>query len=491
MDAIFSALTDLGAQIRLADLVDIAIVAAFFYAVILLLQRSISRRAIRSILGASTIFLATYVLARLTGLFLIELVVEVLFFLLIVGAILIFQEDLRRIIDHLGGWNLFSRSRSDDTSPETIDILTEAAEKLAEQHTGALIALKGQESWQRLIHGGIDVDGEVSQPLLYSLFNPTSPGHDGAILLNGERVLRFGAHLPLSTRLSGDSELGTRHAAGLGLSERCDALVIIVSEERGEISVAENGTLAVVDTPSELKSRLQQFWETRYLPRQKEPDTGWNFRQVRVGFLSVVLAGALWLLFIYDPRPRYRPIEAPIAFEDLPSQWHVEEPSPGRATVFLSGSRRAFDRLNTDEVVISVNVQNLEEGVNDRVLTARDVRLPPGLQVTQIEPQEVEFTAQKMRARRAAIHVETSGQLSATLEMVDLRVDPDSVTVLTPDTGTDTLSVVSTEPIDLSEISESTSITRPLVLPGDLQLAADEPREITIAIEVRESSDGS
>src|SRR5699024_11365592 len=121
------------------------------------------------------------------------------------------------------------------------------------------------------IHGGIKLEGEISLPFLLSIFNPESPGHDGAVLLEDHEITRFGVHLPLSTNLNRQLTSGTRHAAALGMSEHCDALVGVVSEERGVISVAQAGHLFEVDTGSELKNILDDFWNNHY----RTSDTSW------------------------------------------------------------------------------------------------------------------------------------------------------------------------------------------------------------------------
>src|SRR5699024_10925097 len=128
----------------------------------------------------------------------------------------------------------------------------------------ALIVLKGKEEWDRHITGGVELQGQVSLPLLFSIFDPKTAGHDGALLIENGLITKFGTHLPLSTHLHKISRGATRHAAALGLSERCDALVIVVSEERGVISVARQGQLIELDASSDLKSHLTEFWAELY-----------------------------------------------------------------------------------------------------------------------------------------------------------------------------------------------------------------------------------
>ena len=181
---------------------------------------------------------------------------------------MLFQADLLRLLDQIGSWSLYRRPRDGGDAPEVTDTLTETVAHLADQHTGALIAIRGHQPWERLLRGGIRLDGRLSQPLLVSIFDDSTPGHDGVVLLEGDRVTRFAVHLPLTENLPEASRFGgTRHAAALGLAEQCDALVIVVSEERGTISVAEGEHITELATASELKERLTHFWQRHYGPR--------------------------------------------------------------------------------------------------------------------------------------------------------------------------------------------------------------------------------
>src|SRR5262249_3136950 len=141
--------------------------------------------------------------------------------------------------------------------PDVIDILTTSVAKLVLDKTGALIVLHGRDPLHRHVDGGWDLDGALSQPLLDSIFDPHSLGHDGAVLVQRGRLARFGCHLPLSKQLS---DLGTRHAAALGVTERTDALCIVVSEQRGTITVSRNGELETLPDSRVLQQRLEAFY---------------------------------------------------------------------------------------------------------------------------------------------------------------------------------------------------------------------------------------
>jgi diadenylate cyclase len=142
---------------------------------------------------------------------------------------------------------------------------------MAMRKLGALIVRPGQPVIDGLLQGGVVLDGQVSTPLLLSIFNASSPGHSGAIIIEGDRVRKFGVHLPLAERFERYSELGKRHRAALGLAERSDALVVAESEERGTISVASGGELRRLMQCEALREDLESVLKQRYQDDPKRP----------------------------------------------------------------------------------------------------------------------------------------------------------------------------------------------------------------------------
>ncbi len=224
--------------LRWVDLLDIGIVASLVYAVILWLRRS---QASLVALGLA-LLCGVYLAARLLDLQLTTLAFQSLFAVSILVGVIIFQEEIRQAFEEFAGWAL-GRQREAQPRLDTREILVEWIFELARQRRGALIVLRGRHLLDRHLQGGTELDGRLSGALLASLFDPHSAGHDGAVIVDNRRVTRFGVHLPLARKAQVAVGLGTRHRAALGLVERTDALALVVSEERGEISAARNGQL--------------------------------------------------------------------------------------------------------------------------------------------------------------------------------------------------------------------------------------------------------
>ena len=182
----------------------------------------------------------------------------------IIAVFIVFQPELRRALEQLGRSNFFGkllnldevRRTSEDLNEEQINDIVQAAEEMGKVKTGALIVLEHTEALGEYIRSGIPLDAMVSKELLINIFEHNTPLHDGAVIVRGGRIAAATCYLPLSDNLSISKELGTRHRAGLGLSEAADAMVIIVSEETGKISVAIGGNLVRSVDSQYLKNKL-------------------------------------------------------------------------------------------------------------------------------------------------------------------------------------------------------------------------------------------
>lgn len=221
------------------DVVQILIVAAGLYYVLRLLART---RAIQMLLGL-VLLVAVYFAARLVDLDLIRYLLEKLFQYGAIAALIVFQPELRNALARLGQ-NRMLRFFNGMEQGEVVEEVVESVGRLSRAKIGAIIALEREVGLEEYIaEQGTRIDARVSAELLVSLFSPYSPLHDGAVLIAGDTILAAGVILPLTQFPVADKSLGTRHRAALGLSEETDALVLVVSEETAQVSVAHRGRL--------------------------------------------------------------------------------------------------------------------------------------------------------------------------------------------------------------------------------------------------------
>lgn len=220
------------------DLIQIALVAYLIYRLLLLW---VGTRAIQMLLGLIVLF-AFYALAGLLELDLIRRLLEVGFAYVAIAAIVIFQPELRSALARLGQSRFFQFFSRLEASEAALGIAA-AAEHLSRREVGALIAIEREVGLDEYATTGTRVGAQASPELLSAIFTPQSPLHDGAVIVRGDTILAAGCILPLTQFPVPDRRLGTRHRAAIGLSEETDAIVVVVSEESGTISVAHRGRL--------------------------------------------------------------------------------------------------------------------------------------------------------------------------------------------------------------------------------------------------------
>ena len=228
------------------DAVDILVVAYLIYTVINLL---IHTRTGLLIKGA-VVLLVAYFLATNLQLRTIKVLIDYLFRYGLVVLVVIFQPELRTVLEKIGrtelGRSLFiSRlgSTEQDSQKQAIDIITTAAERLSSTNTGALIVFEKETPLTDIISTGTTIDAEVSEELIGNIFYKGAPLHDGAVVIRKDRIVAAACLLPVSHNLEISRDMGTRHRAALGISENSDAVVLVVSEENGFISIAQNGSI--------------------------------------------------------------------------------------------------------------------------------------------------------------------------------------------------------------------------------------------------------
>jgi uncharacterized protein (TIGR00159 family) len=384
--------------IRVADILDIVVIAVLLY----LVARWLLHRASWAVATGLTLVLALNLAAQVLSMYLTLAVFRVGAVLIVIVLAIVFQDDIRRGIERLAAWRPGRLSRV--TRPPMHDIkeiLVEAVAELAERYLGALIVLAGRQPLDAHTRGGIPLHGEPSFPLLLSLFDDRTPGHDGAVILDGPFVTRFGTHLPLSKNLDELGSRGTRHAAALGLSEWCDALIVVVSEERGTISVAEGGKLVQLKSPAHLSERLEAFYNQHEhdMSDAKAADRAaeWSLKTA-----SLVAACLLWAVFAYRIDRVDRVFEnVPVEYRSLPQGWQVERIEPATVQLTLSGPERAFDQLDPATLRVSLDMSNykhlLRPGKMRITVRSTAVELPPQVELYPGEPPEIELTLKRVQ----------------------------------------------------------------------------------------------
>ena len=237
------------------DVLDIGIVSFLIYQLLLLIKGT---RAVQMALSGGFL-IGLFFLSQWLELETVNWVIRYLATYVVFAIIVLFQSDIRRAMAHFGRAPLFRYFGRVQSTNETIEEVVVTAANLASRRTGAIIVIERQIGLRNYIEGGIPLDAMVTYDLLTSIFQPGSPLHDGAAIIQGDRVAAAACFLPLSVNPRVSRELGTRHRAALGLTEENDAVAIVVSEETGSISLVHSGDLQRSISPEALRIRLRSL----------------------------------------------------------------------------------------------------------------------------------------------------------------------------------------------------------------------------------------
>jgi diadenylate cyclase len=236
-----------------SDIADILVVSVLIYELLKLIRGT---RAVQMVLGGG-VLVALFYGSRVAHLETVNWLIRNMFGYIVFAVIVLFQSDIRRALAHLGRAPFFRYFAKPEAAEESIEEIVVAANMLSTQHIGAIVAIERQIGLRNYIEGGIPLDGVLTYDLLLSIFQPSSPLHDGAVILQEDRVAAAACFLPLTVNPKLSKELGSRHRAAIGLTEENDAVAIVVSEETGAISVIVDGQIERGVDADDLRDRLR------------------------------------------------------------------------------------------------------------------------------------------------------------------------------------------------------------------------------------------
>jgi diadenylate cyclase len=378
--------------VTFAEIVDIIFVAVLLYTAIVWARQTRAAFVVRGILILGGI----YILARYLDLQMTAWVFQGFFAIFLIMIVVIFQEELRQFFERIAVWSL-TRKRVPALASNTADILVRTLSDLAKEHVGALIVIRGNDPLERHITGGIPLEGKLSGPLLKSIFDPHSPGHDGAVLVERDGITRFAAHLPLSKNLTQLTHVGTRHSAALGLAELTDALCVVVSEERGTISVARDGTLREVENLQQLGAAIESFLRTKFPSTQQSNISLQFFRENWIAkAISLSLAIGFWYIFVPGSKTVQVSYRIPVSVENLPANLRVEEIEPPVINATFSGPRRAFYLFDPSRIRVAIDVSMAELGRRTFNISEQNIRYPKELTLQELNPSTLRLSVKKI-----------------------------------------------------------------------------------------------
>ena len=367
-------------------------------------------------------------------------------------------------------------------SPKTIktpvEIVVESVYEMARKKIGALIVFPAKEDLKELIQNGIPWRGRISKEMIMSIFWHGNPVHDGAAVIQGDQITDVGVILPLSNRKNIPLYYGTRHRAAAGLAEITDALVIVVSEERGNVVVAKGSDMRVIEQKDELVTILQEQVgiTTKALDyvRKEKIKTG------LAAVASVLFIIGVWFSFSRGLETMIT-LEIPIEYMNRDARVEIIDTSVNVVNLNLSGPGTIIKTIRPDQVNIKLDLGKALIGRNTYTITKENITLPPGALLKGVKPSVVEVTLDVPISKMLPVQVAWTGKLPENLILSEARLDPEKLLVEGGSHMLKNISTIYTEKVLLDNISESGKISVKLVLnPASLKIALGSKDRISI-----------
>ncbi len=474
-------LKEILASMRWQDLMDILLITFILYRLYVWLQGT---RALRILIALAALGLL-YLLARWSGLFITTWILQYLWAVILVIMVVVFQSEIRQVLERMSPLNFFLGQ------PETLDRLAleevvRTAFELAKNRIGALIVFQRRDILEDHLKGGIPLDGRISFEVLSSIFIPSSPAHDGAVIIHGGRIVSVGCYLPLSDNPALPRNYGSRHRAGIGITEKCDAISLIVSEERGEVLLAVEGEITRMGNPGDLQERLGSmlFKVERKKNRWPSALTA-NLVPKGIAFALVLV---LWG-FIAGQQRTEMWLTVPLEYRNIPTNMEIAGELVNKVEVGIRGPRGVISGVSQDQVRAHIDLSQGLRGLNYARITTDNIRIPVGTEVTKINPSSMRIRLEDVKTRSVQVKAQFIGKLPQPLRLETVWVEPRFVVLQGPESRLTKVREVLTEPIDLSSITENTKISVGVdVNFPQIRLAPNQPSHVTVEIKTGKGS---
>ena len=487
--------------INLVNLLDILIIAALIYSLYMWLRGT---RAYHILIGLGGLGIL-YSIASWSGLLLTSQILQYLLGVILLLIIVVFQPEIRQLLERVSPLVIF-RMKGSPVSRRILKEITEACFELSEKRIGGLLVFPRAAGVTGSVQHGVKLDSLLSQELIVSIFHPSSPIHDGAIIVEKDRVVEAATYLPLSTREHLPPRYGTRHRAALGVSELGDTFCVVVSEESGEVSVASNGDITAMADREKLWQALEKSLLPTEIPRSRLslrealgkiaslwPEYRFNRSNLTPKLASIGVSCLLWFTLIGQQSSEIG-ITAALEFQNIPTNIELISNSTSEVNVRVRGPQGSISTLTADQVRVSVDLDEIEPGTHTMPLTEANVELPFGVEATSIDPRSLTIKSDRIVNRRIMIDHELTGKLPDGLEIARVTVEPPSVPITGREMEIDQIERVVTSPsIELSELTASRIFDcRLKILPQNLSYTSFniEDREVRVHIDLQPVGEG-
>ena len=391
--------------------------------------------------------------------------------------IVIFRNEIRNVLlaRNLKSilWDFSSK-----TVITTIETIVQSVHEMAQHKCGALIVFPGKEDLEEVVLGGIAWKGEISKEMILSIFWPDNPVHDGAAVIQGDQIKQVAAILPLSRRDDLPSYYGTRHRAALGLAEATDALVIAVSEERGDVVIAKDSQLKTVKQKRRLGQILQEHMGVALKKGRESRKEKLVF--IAAAIFSVVFTTGVWLS-VSRGVDTLVTLQVPLEYTKRDLAMEIVKTSVNAVNLELEGSGALIKSIRPDQVQIRLDLSKSKAGPNTFTISRKNISLPPGIVLKGVTPSEVDVDLDVLIKKELPVQIDWVGRLPDHFILEEATVEPQTVEIIGGKRMLEKMTTLYTEKVPINNLEVEGVITANVALnPASLKIAPGSEEKVTI-----------
>ena len=465
-------------NIRWQDILDILVVSYFLFRLYVLFRGTYVFRVIVGI-GFLWIFQR---IAGYMGLIVTTWAMQGIIAFAAIIIIIVFRNEIRNVLQAKNiGAILWGVSHKMVQTP--VQIITGSVYEMAKRRIGSLLVFPGKDVLEELVQSGIPWNGVLSKEMVLSVFWPDNPVHDGAAIIQGDRIVEVGTVLPLSRRSDLPSSYGTRHRAALGLAEKTDALIILVSEESGNVVSVKGDQVKEINNNIELEKVLRANTGISSDYKGLRERDKLNLLLAAMAIFMVV-AGT-WFSFSRGLET-LATLEVPIEYMNRDPNMELIASSLNSVNLDLSGGGTLIKSIRPEQIKVRIDLSKAVIGLNSYTITAENITLPPGIVLRTVDPPVVDVTLDLPIVKDLPLQVDWTGKLSEDLILEDVELEPDRITVVGGSKILDAISTMYTEKVALDNLKASGSMTVKVALtPASLKVSGDSKDRLSISYVIR------
>jgi uncharacterized protein (TIGR00159 family) len=460
-------------SLRWQDIVDIGLVSYILLRFYVLFRGT---NAFRVLIGMTILWFFQQVAVSM-GLIVTSWVVQGVVALGAFIIIVVFRNEIRNV---LLARNLKSilwdfSSKTVITAIETIVL---SVHEMAQEKCGALLVFPGKEDLEEVVQAGVPWKGAISKEMILSIFWPDNPVHDGAAIIQGDQINQVGVILPLSRRDDLPSYYGTRHRAALGLAEATDALVIAVSEERGDVVVARDSQLKTVKQ----KRRLGQILQEHMGVAVKK---GRESRKETLAFIAAALFSVIFTTGVWFSVSRgvdtLVTLQVPLEYTKRDLAMEIVKTSVNTVNLELEGSGALIKSIRPDQVQVRLDLSKSKAGPNTFTIPRKSISLPPGIVLKGVTPSVVDVELDVLIKKELPIQIDWVGRLPDHFILEEAAVEPQTVEIIGGKRMLEKMLTLYTEKVPLNNLEVEGVISANVALnPASLKIAPGSEERVTI-----------